>query len=298
MTNALTIKEVFKEKIPEYVSKRLQSSEVQIVAASIVVEDNPRVSQMSSEDFDQFITLITHKTALRLGTKAKEEDDQEALNMELNRDLLKFHYLTQKEILRALENGLDGMYTPKGQPVIFSPSAFVQWIRAYIEETKRPVMKKISELQKQVPALPEPELTEEEKIWKSYYFLEWVVDITLQGSQYIDVGQLVYRFLEKMGCIDLTDEQKWEWMEKAKAKMMIEALDGNDRNRLRSIKKLVDESPVGVRNESIAVVAMRMIVSDKLYMITKDGIDDAADFLDDVKEKVKEHVAELNQETA
>ncbi|WP_138481659.1 hypothetical protein [Dyadobacter bucti] len=291
----LTIRDAFENTVPEQVARKLSQSEISIVSASLTADKNPKICQMTSEQMARMIPSIVLKASTRLGSKPKDEDEQKVINRELNGDLMKFPNLTSSEIFRALENGLDGQYTAQGQPVIFTPSNFVQWIKAYIEETKKPVMKKLAQLSHQVEEVRE--LTVEEEFASKLSALKLALERSgPDGPGFQDYGGIVYSLLNDFDYLNLTKEQKWGYMFKANQIMLQDAIDAKDSGKIRSMSELLKSTKSGVKDESVISTAQRLIVHDKLKDICQ-TLEDANDFMDNITAKVSDFLEVLKSET-
>jgi len=269
------------------VSVKLTVSENEIYSLSVPSEWNLKVKDA---DLLTLAETISNTVNIRLGLKTREEADEVIFLNTIERDCSKFPGLTSGEILKALEMGLDGVFNPD-KDIFFNSSVFVRWIRTYIEETKKPVIAKHAQLVHQIKE-PSAEPTLRESLESKFKILEMAIDKTLSGAIYQDYGNVLYDFLEKFGYLVLTTDQKWKAMDMAKLMMLSEAQDSKDRAKIKSVMNMITDYGNGIKNEAIAVTAKRWIISGKLKEITLAGLDDAADFLENVKIKVADYLEE------
>jgi hypothetical protein len=124
------------------VTEKLTVSEREIFALSLPTEDNLKIKDT---DLLTLAETISNTVNIRLGLKPREKPDEIIFLNTIERDCSKFPGLTSGEILKALEMGLDGVFNPD-KDIFFNSSVFVKWIRAYIEDTKKPVISKHSQL--------------------------------------------------------------------------------------------------------------------------------------------------------
>jgi hypothetical protein len=149
---------------PAEVLTPLVGKEAHIVEISRSAADNPRIQEMTANGLTALALLILQQVQVRSGLRSKDQTDSGPVTEQIAQDLLKFRGLTKKEILQALTMGLDGDFNPDGR-VFFSSTQFVQWVKAYINQAKAPVMKKHAQLLHQLPvASPEPTIEERVRI--------------------------------------------------------------------------------------------------------------------------------------
>lgn len=259
----------------DQVRGQLTRTEASITISAIASEKNPRVSEMDENTLLQVVTRIFAKVALRLGRKPVEDAEEEEANQrELGFDLVsKFPMLTEREIMLGLENGLDGVYKTKPEEVVyFTHSNFVQWIRAYIKQTKQPVMKKVTQLMQQAKDV-EVVIPESQKLKQSHEFFLSIIKRTLDGGTYEDYGNPVYDFLDKIKFMEHPDavewrKMRWQALDMAKLKIIAEAREVKDPIAQRSaVQKALDfigkEEECGISEQTISM-AKRILVTQKL----------------------------------
>ncbi|WP_342088039.1 hypothetical protein [Dyadobacter sp. OTU695] len=276
---------------------KLTRTESGVAAVAIPAENNPRISDMGGAQISRIIAAITLKAAVRLGSKARDAEEQKIINRELNNDLMKFPMMTEREIMAALENGLDGMYLKKPEdPVIFSPSNFVQWIRAYIEQTKKPVMKKVAQLVQQQNS-EEWDAPESEKLKMSHDFFLTIMKRVLDGEAYEDYGNVVYSFLEKIGFLPLSAEDKWKAMDMAKLKIIAEAREIKDpivqRTSVKNAMELIEKAQTEKPDDAIISMAKRILISNKLASFKNMPVEEQTDLLEAIQTRVEYLCIEL-----
>ncbi|MBO9613402.1 MAG: hypothetical protein J7619_11935 [Dyadobacter sp.] len=277
--------------------EKLTRTENAIVRASSASENNPRLSEMNGQQIPMIITAIMLKAATRLGSRPKDPQEQAILSRELNHDLMKFPGLTEREIMTALENGLDGLYLKRpDDPVIFTPSNFVQWIRAYIEETKKPVMKKLAQHAQQVKP-DEWIIPDSEQLKMSHEFFLSIMKRVLDGGSYEDYGNVLYRFLEKVDQLVFDSEDKWKAMDTAKLELLEEARQSRDlvnaRSAVESTMEMIQRAENGSREEAIVSMAKRILIREQLDFYRLFSEQELTDLFDAIKEKVEYLCIEL-----
>ncbi|MET7253438.1 hypothetical protein [Dyadobacter fermentans] len=286
------------EPLPDQVAGKLSRTEKSIAALTVANENNPRISEMDGKQIAGIITAIVMKAAIRLGSRARDAEEQRMINTELNRDLvMKLSGFTEREIMMALENGLDGMYLRKpDDPIIFNPSNFVQWCRAFVEQTKKPVMKKAAQLLHQQK---DAEFTapDSEKLKMSHEFFLSIMKRVLDGEAYEDYGNVIYNFLEKIEFLGFGTTDKWRAMDQAKLRMIAEARENKDlnaqksavKNALELISKAENEKP----DEQIVSMAKRILVSEKFAAYKNMPEDEQSMLLESIAERVEYLCIEL-----
>lgn len=289
---------LFKQQtVPDQVASQLSRVEKNIAVVSFPTEENPRICQMNGEQIAKIIASIMMKAATRLGSKPKDLKEQQILNMELNGDLMKFPNLTEREIMKALENGLDGVYLKRpDDPVIFNLSNFVQWVRAYIEETKKPVMKKIAQLAHQVKD-EEWSAPEHEQLKMSLEFFRNIMRRVLDGEIYEDYGNVVYNFLHRIGFMIVTDQDKWRAIDMAKLRILAEAKDGKDiaaqRNAIQKAMEMIARAETQKPDEAIISMAKRILVAQKNEAFVSMPEEEQGLMLEAIQDRVDSICAEL-----
>lgn len=284
--------------IPSVISTALSRSEKRTLSAFMVQENNPRICEMDGNQITNIIMTILAKAATRLGSKPKDLEDQMILERELNSDLvLKFPTLTEREIMIALENGLDGMYKVKPEdPVIFNPSNFVQWVRAFVEQTKKPVMKKVAQLAQQAKN-QEWQVPESEQLKMSLDYFKGIMKRTLDGEQYEDFGNVLYAFLDKIGFMEVGKVDKWKAIDMAKLLVVAEA---KEREGLMEQRKAVQKALESLQraelegpDEVIISAAKRILVRNKLQTYKEMPEEDQTMLLESINERVEYMCIEL-----
>jgi hypothetical protein len=139
---------------------QLTRSERDIVALTLPTEQNPKVC---TADLLTLAEKISNIVNIRLGLRERSEADEVVFLQTLEADIHKFPQLTIGEIEKALSMGLDGDFDPQEKDIFFSSSKFVRWIRAYIEQTKKPVMSRHAQFVHQIKE-PIVELSDEKRI--------------------------------------------------------------------------------------------------------------------------------------
>lgn len=287
------------EHLPEEVAGKLSRTENNIAALAVPGESNPRIAEMSGKQIGDIITAIVLKAAVRLSSRARDAEEQKIINAELNRDLvLKLPTFTEREIMMALENGLDGMYLRKpDDPIIFNPSNFIQWCRAFVEQTKKPVMKKALQL---VQQQKDEEWTapESEKLKMSHEFFLSIMRRVLDGEAFEDWGNRVYDFLDKIGFMLVTPADKWKAIDMAKLKLIAEAREIKDaiaqKSAIQKAMEMIGKEE-GQPDEAIKSAAKRILVSQKLRAYKEMPEDEQTALLESIAERVDYMCIELKE---
>jgi hypothetical protein len=185
----------------------LTISEQAIIAISVQSASNPRIRD--HQDLLAIAEIINNTVNIRMELKPKKYQELEVLLQSLEADLMKFPNLTESEILKALNLGIDGTYNPTGD-FFFSSSQFVKWIRAYVESTKKPVIAKHAQLLHQVKD-PETVLSREEHI-KIAAECANMYSATRRGNPDFRViaAAPLYENIEQLGIYALDIAEKWE----------------------------------------------------------------------------------------
>ncbi len=152
--NALVVHDV------PVIAIQLTRYERDIVSLSLATNVNPKIKDADMLTLAEKISNIVN---IRLGLRKRSGEDEEIFLQTLEADINKFPQLTVGEIEKALTMGLDGDFDPQDKDIFFSSSKFVRWIRAYIEQTKKPVMSRHAQFVHQIKE-PVIELTDEERI--------------------------------------------------------------------------------------------------------------------------------------
>lgn len=188
-------------------TESLTPSEVAIVQASISGPNNPRIRE--HDDLLTLATKISNTVQIRMGLRPKMGPELEVVLQALEADLMKFPNMTEAEILKALNMGIDGEFNPDGD-IFFSSSQFVQWIRAYIDKTKKPVIAKHAQLLHQVKE-PKKVLTHEEQVKSAADCANMYAAARRENPEHraVSAGPL-YENIERLGIYKISSTEKWE----------------------------------------------------------------------------------------
>lgn len=127
--------------------EKLTEKEHQIAKATRVTPQNPRIGQTTQQQREVVARRIRKESLGRLGHNAKLEQEETEVLRYIVTTILKYPTLTVAEIIHAVDRGLDGEFLREGQVLFFSIANLSLWLKAYIAETKAPVMKKLARLQ-------------------------------------------------------------------------------------------------------------------------------------------------------
>lgn len=188
-------------------TESLTPTEQAIVQASISGVNNPRIRE--HDDLLTLATKISNTVQIRMGLRPKLGPELEVFLQALEADLMKFPNMTESEIMKALNMGIDGEFNPDGD-IFFSSSQFVQWIRAYIDKTKRPVIAKHAQLLHQAKE-PEKVLTREEQVKSAAACANLYAAARRESPEHrvASAGPL-YENIERLGIYKVSSTEKWE----------------------------------------------------------------------------------------
>jgi hypothetical protein len=163
-------------------------------------------------------TIITMvKVRLSLKDRAKHEDAVET--QMIFSDLNKFDFLTEAEVLLALENGLDGSYLKEHESNVFwNPSNFVLWIKQYLLE-KNDVMRKVTNAKpaEQVIPVPNDEVLMKDAISIINNFADQIKKSKEENIKFNWVPGLsgLYKMLVKLNIENISKEEMLEIWKKS-----------------------------------------------------------------------------------
>ncbi|HEV7382287.1 MAG TPA: hypothetical protein VGN64_20975, partial [Dyadobacter sp.] len=187
------------------VSQKLSLKEQETVLLSKTSDVNSRVRDSIQLDLALRIYGIVK---IRLGYKAKDFVEEKAIVQVLEADLNKFPNLTEGEVLKALEMGIDGHFNPD-KDIFFTSSLFVKWLRAY-QAYKEPIMSKHAKLADKAE-LPAPQITRDERIATAAKIANGYADIRRKLPEYrVDGGGQLYVNLEEFGIYSASLAEKQE----------------------------------------------------------------------------------------
>jgi hypothetical protein len=125
---------------PILADSKLTKSEIIIYDAST----KQKIMYLSESEKARIANTIISMAKVRLSLKDRAKHEDSVESQMIFSDLNKFDFLTEAEILLALENGLDGSYLKEHESNVFwNPSNFVLWIKRYLLE-KNDVMRKVT----------------------------------------------------------------------------------------------------------------------------------------------------------
>jgi hypothetical protein len=166
-------------------------------------------------------TIITMvKVRLSLKDRAKHEDSVET--QMIFSDLNKFDFLTEAEVLLALENGLDGNYLKEYESNVFwNPSNFVLWIKRYLLE-KNDVMRKVTNAKpaEEIKPVPNDEILKKMAIDNANFHRQMLIEYN-NGNSLLDWKSLgglssLYSDLKKFGIFKINQDEQKRIMDKFK----------------------------------------------------------------------------------
>jgi hypothetical protein len=283
------------ESISEAVLASLPQSERKVVSASIASTENPKIGDLNRGQFSSMMDSLLLKASVKLGQKKKEGEELKLLIQALSADVMKFPNLTTMEIYLAVDAGLDGNYRRRDDEIIlFTPSNFVQWVRAYIEETKKPVMKKTTQVYRKEEVSTPPPSERDSMIDRYRLLVNACIDTFETGKAYQDYGGILYDLLVKIELMSPILESGPE-MHAAALWIVNNARDQNDKSKLKQAKLVFDKVLSGVSDESVMSVATRKQVEKKLKEVCGDGEESCLEFLEVAKEKLTYYLENIQQ---
>ena len=141
----LTIIPSFGSNIDKYSQPILADSK--LTKSEIIVYDastKQKIMYLSEAEKARIANTIISMAKVRLSLKDRAKHEDSVESQMIFSDLNKFDFLTETEVLLALENGLDGNYLKEHESNVFwNPSNFVLWIKRYLLE-KNDVMRKVT----------------------------------------------------------------------------------------------------------------------------------------------------------
>jgi len=125
---------------PILADSKLTKSETIIYQAST----KQKIMYLSEKEKLRIANTIISMAKVRLGLKERAKHEDTVETQMIFGDLGKFDFLTEDEVLLALDNGLSGTYLKDFENNVFwNPSNFVLWVKRYCLE-KNDVMRKVT----------------------------------------------------------------------------------------------------------------------------------------------------------
>lgn len=184
------------------------SAEKRVILAS----NSTRLAKMEENQVVTLATTVIMTKNMRLGIKSQGKEELEAEVNIIVSDLSRFKMLTDKDIILALENGLNGDYQSQDQQVFFNSSNFSRWLKIYQNETKASAMKKKLIADQQAEKMQEKPIPplDQQKILA----IEIAVSYRLQKENnpelYIFSAHTLYEDLERFDIYRMAVEDKKE----------------------------------------------------------------------------------------
>lgn len=284
----------------KYAEKAIQSlslAERRVAVYSFPNDENPRIGNMNGGSLKGTCAAILARAALRLGTPEKK--DQEYVNwlLVISEDLRNlFPALTYKELFLALDNGLNGEYKNKPTDFVhFSPSNLVQWINAYIQQTKVPVISKLITAQEVEEKKVEIEAPSRKKFLESSFtmFVKSCINQVENGVVFEDHGGLIYDLFLLLKVIPPVDPEG-DKMKEASMILFNRATDSMDRSRIKEAQNIRNLTMQGKYSDKVFATARRRAVMEKMAEICTWDEGDIADYLEFLKESLIEYIKENN----
>lgn len=149
---------------------------------------------------------ISSIVKLRLGYKAKDVREEEVFVQILEADCNKFPNLTEGEVLKALEMGIDGYFNPD-KDIFFTSSLFVKWLRAY-QALRIPALEKYGQLLHQSKD-PEVIVNREDRIKTAAKIANVYAATRRTNPEHrVDGGGALFENLQELGLFTIPDKEK------------------------------------------------------------------------------------------
>lgn len=185
---------------------------------------NPLVNDMTELMLKNLLIEMQTMVSARLGLQPSEIEQYASMILVINRDLIKkFKFVTKREVMFALETGLDGRYNMRVGSVFFNPSNFVQWMDCYLEDKKKPMEKMAMLVQAQAEGevrIPTPK----ESLIKRFEIFFGAMQLTINGGSFDDLGNVVFGFLSEIAPFTVQWESSQELSDVVKRDLVREYL--------------------------------------------------------------------------
>jgi hypothetical protein len=216
-----------------------------------------RITAIKKVDFEVALYEAITRVYFRLRFAMPLNNDIKAIVQLLITDLnIYATTLTIAEIELAFKNGCLGLY---GEFHGVSNATLMKWVMNYmISNERKEAIKKQQDFEKP----EEKQLTQEEKDRIMMDAFEKAKKIFKETGTYNDIGNSLYKWLDKRGEIKFTKEEKWKFVEQARQKLLetVDLLSAKDGEERRLFEKLIEEyevknsDPVIVEGMKIAFV--------------------------------------------
>lgn len=280
--------------------ERLHANEARIIHFSVPTKENPRIDELNEKQMLSAISAIQVKAKVKLGHTSSDKGKlaTESEQQVISEDLVdKFPSLTVRELYMAVDNGLDGNYQNcQKENIFFNPSNLVKWIRAYIDEIKRPAIVKADIAQDRVDkeAIKEEIGGEYERMVNIYKRLvNTLADIEEGRIPMEDYGGWIYDFLLQFDLIQPVEAGSIE-MEAAALQMLDQGMATGNRGDINMARRFTESVKEGKMEEPVFALARRRQVAKRLQEIGKWEADDILDFLESLKIAMIDYFKENN----
>jgi hypothetical protein len=273
---------------------KLNPIERKIVLASVASDNNPKLKDLNNMQASKAADSILLKASVMLGQKKKEGPEYEILSKTLIDGFFKFPNLTVREIYIATDNGLEGLYkTREDEPVIFNPSNWFQWVRNYIESTKKPAMKKTSQVYKQEEKEALPPSRYDSMVSRYKLLVNAMVSSFESGIPHQDYGGILYDFLLKLEMIEEVDPVGVE-VQKAAKWILDNAKDQRDKTKVNHASGILEKVLSGESSESAFAVATRKHIYNLIKKVCAVGEENVIEYLELAKTNLEYYFTENN----
>lgn len=239
-------------------SPELSKEEREIILAG----HNQKIKNLSEKELKgQILDLIT-KTFLDSGQSSADADVYAAeMAVEIKHY---FSSLSFEEIRLAFFKGARNEY---GEYFGLNPVTFYKWITSYMQSYSRLTAKK-KQLQFEQPAIKELTEEEKDKIMSDAYD-KALLEFKTTGK-YNDIGNSIYRWLDKKKQITFTPKEKRDFVEIAREKLFnsVDLTNAATPLEAREFKKLI-EIYEQKNSDPVLVEAMKLALIEYFKMKTK-----------------------------
>ncbi len=205
-----------------------------------------KIKNLEENDFKSKMIKLIGQTYLNCGFKLDEPQLFQTID-ELCIDLQKYNStLSFEEIELAFKNGYKKMY---GDFFGLSNATYFWWVNAYSFAETRLKVKKTIQMAKENENQPSKKLSQEEtnKILKGATIKSF--EDFKNGAPIFDAGNVKYNFLDSLGLINFTIEQKNDFMVLAKANLYDFGV--NNKKPRETIKSVVEQIlPQSIKSEA------------------------------------------------
>jgi hypothetical protein len=244
------------------------SREAQIIRASQDVKIAEHLAN-NQKTLKATVSAILLKANANIGGKkilADNADFQIMLNNTLELIAEKWKYITLGELSNAVLYGSIGEYKKEQETLYLSVANINGWIKAYIDTTKTPVMRKfVNQYEESKPKEVSPE---ELELIMQRGLKEKIKQFNETGDC-DDFGNVCYNYLDKKGLIKFTAEQKKEFMKQAENQIRQENNWKTEQNfsRKNEIMKYLELLEKGQKIDEVVILAKKIALKEYIKTV-------------------------------